>query len=168
MHAERLIPSGFQGKFCNIKIQNPEDRRPFIYYCTVLHEDDRNLHVQMGKNELIFRKQHIHSIEFLKKSKGELSKPDFVTSNKEAKIIYKIGQKTQVCIGKVTESESYYYVELDNHQQRNIMKNCVLSIKDVKRDKSGRRDWTDKHPGRKKAKFRYSQWWHDREVKEVD
>ncbi len=98
-----------------------------------------------------------------------ISKSDHVI-NGEAKVIYKIGGKTQICIGKVTESESYYYVELDNHQQRIIMKNCVLSIKNVKRDKSSKKsDWTDKHPGRKKADgFSYSRWWSRENIEEVE
>lgn len=172
MHADRVIPDGCSGRTAKITIQGYRDRRPFIYFAMVLHEDNVNLYARMGRNEIIFRKQHIHSIEFLKKSKGALSKldPGRTDRGNELKIIYKTGQKTQVCVGKVTESESYYYVELDDHRQRIIMKNCVLSIKDVKRDKSGRKsDWTDKHPGRKKADgFSYGKWWHHLDVKEAE
>lgn len=170
MQAGKLIPSNFQGKLCKIKIQNSEDKHPFVYFGVALCEDEENIYVQMGKTELFFRKQHIASVEFLEKSKSELSKSDIVQQEKECKVVYKIGGKTQVVSGNILgETDSYLYVKLTDKQYRMIMRHCVISIT-YAGDKQGQKKvWTDKvRTGRKSDNFSYGKWWKHLDVKECD
>ena len=171
MHSGRVIPDGYSGRTAKITVQGYGDRRPFIYYCTVLREDDHNLYVQMGKTELFFRKQHIASVEFLEKSKGELSKSDIMRQGKECKIVYQLGkfEKTQCAIGPFTETEDYVYVELDNGQKRMIPKDCILRMSYPGELGKKKADWTNNiHRRRKANDFSYSRWWSRENIEEVE
>lgn len=163
----KIIPDGFQGKLAKIVIQGPQDRHPFVYYATVLREDENNIYVKMAQTELFFRKQYINSIVF---PKNNVPEPNPVPTDREAKVVYKIGGKTQVAYGKITETESYIFVELDNKEQCMIMKHSVISISFSKLDAPDKKkDWTDRKPMRTKPNgFSYARWWHDKDVKEVN